>query len=853
MEAALPGITAGKAVQPSAGNGRIGVSGFIVILAQLGLLTLVFRQFQVESSAFLRLWLLAFAGFAVHSFLPLRYRLPFFLALSLAGIALVLGVESGAWLVGIGLVLIGICHLPLPFVARIGLVLALASVLAAQRAQWLPAPWSEAVWPILGSMFMFRLIVYLYDLRHEREAASPVRTLSYFFMLPNACFPLFPVVDYKTFRRNYYDDDAYRIYQIGVDWMVRGVLHLILYRIVYYYFTLAPSEVQGLGDLAQYLVSNFLLYLRVSGTFHLIVGMLYLFGFRLPETHHRYLLSSSISDFWRRINIYWKDFMLKVFYYPAYFALRRFGNTWALVLATLLVFVMTWFLHAYQWFWLRGTMLLVWQDVLFWAILGVLVVFNSLWESRKGRQRTLRKKAWDWRDLSLLGLKIAAMFSFICVLWSFWTSESISQWMSLWTILAGQVARDVGAAPVVLAGAMLVGAVAGGAGGKPGANGETPRSRWRGLAASFISLAMLLALGIEGIYTHFGPAIASFIQPLRSGKLSRLDTATLERGYYENLLQVNRFNTQLWEVYYKRPANWLDTELGALKRHVGGFAQTELLPSLVISSRYGSISTNRWGMRDKDYELRPAAGSYRIALLGPSTVMGWGVADGQTFEALLESRLNAQAAGGSRQYEILNFGVPGYDPPQQLHALARALEFAPHAVFYVATGREPSRAARYLVEVVGKGIDIPYSTMNDVVTKAGLQPGTEETAALRRIAPFHGEILAAVYQGIVERCRERGVTPILIFLPQVREGQWQEETAETLRIAREAGFFIVDLADIYKGADVASIRLAEWDDHPNARGHELVASRLYAELAAKAPVGFLARQPAASGELKTAK
>ena len=27
-------------------------------------------------------------------------------------------------------------------------------------------------------------------------------------MLPNVCFPLFPVVDYKTFRRNYYDDDA---------------------------------------------------------------------------------------------------------------------------------------------------------------------------------------------------------------------------------------------------------------------------------------------------------------------------------------------------------------------------------------------------------------------------------------------------------------------------------------------------------------------------------------------------------------------------------------------------------------------------------------------------------------------
>ena len=90
---------------------------------------------------------------------------------------------------------------------------------------------------------------------------------------------------------------------------------------------LAPSEVQDPGDLVQYVVSNFLLYLRVSGTFHLIVGMLYLFGFRLPETHHRYFLASSFTDFWRRINIYWKDFMLKIFYYPAVFRLRRLGMT----------------------------------------------------------------------------------------------------------------------------------------------------------------------------------------------------------------------------------------------------------------------------------------------------------------------------------------------------------------------------------------------------------------------------------------------------------------------------------------------------------------------------------------------
>lgn len=851
MAVALPGDAAFLASDRVVQQGRISAGGFLVVLAQLGLLTLVLRQFQIESGAFLGLALLAFAGFAIHALLPLRYRLPFFLALSLAGIALVLGIAHGAWLVGIGLVLIGICHLPLPFAARIALLLGVAGLLAAQRAQWVPAPWSEAIWPILGSMFMFRLIVYLYDLRHDTAPASPVQTLSYFFMLPNACFPLFPVVDYKTFRRNYFDGDAYRIYQVGVDWMVRGVVHLILYRVVYYYFTLAPSEVHGPGDLAQYLVSNFLLYLRVSGQFHLIVGMLYLFGFRLPETHHKYFLASSFTDFWRRINIYWKDFMLKVFYYPAYFKLRRLGTTPALILSTLFVFLMTWFLHAYQWFWLRGTVLFVWQDILFWTFLGMLVVINSLYEAKHGRQRTLGKAEWTWRRASTVALKTAGTFSVICVLWSFWTTESISEWFSLWTVVGEKSTADLGTAPLLLAAAMIVGGIArNGGGGRPG-RGGLPALRPAVVTA--LTLVALLVLGVERVYTHFGDAVASFIQPLRSGRLSRLDNAALERGYYENLLQVNRFNSQLWEVYAKKPAKWFDLESGVLKRHTGGFAQTGLIPSFVATTEHGRVSINRWGMRDQDYELRPTSGTYRIAVLGPSNVMGWGVPDGETFEALVESRLNRERAGAPfAKYEILNFGVPGYQPPQQLVSLEKAFTFEPSAVFYVATGRELSRASWYLVEVVQKRIDIPYPFLREIVLKAGLDPEMDEASALRRLAPFREEILSGIYRHIAEECRRRGIVAVWIFLPQVREGAWQEETPGMLRLAEAVGFAMVSLADIYKNEDIAAIRLAEWDEHPNARGHRLIADRLYAALQEKRDTIFrTAARP--SGKLETTR
>ena len=157
---AIPLANTGKAIGDEApAQGRIGAIPYIVILLQLGLLTLLLRQFQIESAAFLRLALLAFGGFAIHALLPMRYRLPFFLGLSLVGIVLVLDVANGLSIIAIGLVLIGICHLPVSFRLRGVLLVLVGALLVALRAKWVDGPVSDAVWPILGSMFMFRLIV----------------------------------------------------------------------------------------------------------------------------------------------------------------------------------------------------------------------------------------------------------------------------------------------------------------------------------------------------------------------------------------------------------------------------------------------------------------------------------------------------------------------------------------------------------------------------------------------------------------------------------------------------------------------------------------------------------------------
>ena len=407
---------------------------FLVILLQLGLILFVFRAFKLEERAFLRLAALVFAGFAVQYWLPFRWREPFCILVSLGGAFVLLEPLPAALLLGTGALFYGVLASPLSFRVRAGIVVAFGAALAWGRASGgFGVPYQ--FWPVLGAIFMFRMMIYLYELRFATRSPSLKEYVSYFFMLPNYYFLLFPVIDFQTLRRSYYRRNVNDIAQQGVHWIVRGGIQLLAYRLIYHLKgpSHAPEVITSPGALMIAMVTTYLLYLRVSGQFHIIVGLLHLFGYDLPETHRRYLLAHSLTDFWRRINIYWKDFMVKLVYFPVYFRFRKAGEVRAQVVATGLVFVTTWLLHSYQWFWLRGDVLLTWPDTLFWAILGTLVVGNVLLEHR----RKGRRDAATWPARLRLGVQTAGTFCLITTLWYLWNAPSLAEWwdlMTWWTI-----------------------------------------------------------------------------------------------------------------------------------------------------------------------------------------------------------------------------------------------------------------------------------------------------------------------------------------------------------------------------------------------------------------------------------
>jgi D-alanyl-lipoteichoic acid acyltransferase DltB (MBOAT superfamily) len=400
---------------------------FAAILAQLALLMWAFVAFQVEERAFMRLALVLVAGFTVHYWLPFRWKEPAWIAVSLAGALALLGTAVTALLVVVGLGLFSVLASARPYRTKIWVIVGLVVTLLVMRGINLPLLPSQ-FWAVLGALFMFRIVIYLYDLRQMKASPSLREFFVYFYPLPNFYFLLFPVIDYQTQRRTFYQRDIHEMAQQGIAWMVRGTLHLLAYRLIYQFkppFT--AEEVTSFAKLVEVMVMTYLLYLRVSGQFHLIVGMMHLFGYDLPETNHKYLLAHSLTDFWRRINIYWKDFMVKVVYFPMYFRLRKSGDLRAKVLATLAVFLTTWLLHAYQGYWLQGEVRFSWPDTLFWSILGALVMVNIVFEHRAGA----RGKSAAGRTRILRAVQVAGTFVLITTLWSLWNAPSVEEWFEV--------------------------------------------------------------------------------------------------------------------------------------------------------------------------------------------------------------------------------------------------------------------------------------------------------------------------------------------------------------------------------------------------------------------------------------
>ena len=814
-----------------------------LVVLQLVLVLAIFHAFELEkSSGFLGITTLVAAGFAVHAALPLTFRGPFFLALGFAALGLALGAGSFG-VISVGLLLIGICHLPIAFGLRVGLLVLAGAALAAFIAAGTPviglAPPRRLV-AVLASMFMFRLIIYMYDLRHERVPAQAWMRLSYFFLLPNAVFPFFPVVDYGAFRRTYYDRPAVEIYQRGVRLIFRGATHLLLYRYIYYHYSPAADAVYGIRSVAIYFASSWLVYLHVSGLFHLIVGVLCLFGFNLPETNRLYFLASSPSDLWRRVNVYWKDFMLKIFYMPAYKALqkRKVDMKKSMIVATIVVFTATWLLHSYQWFWLVRKFPLTWVDASFWGVFGALVIANTLLQLRP-RAKTRPDPRWSLRKAVIHVLKVMSMFALMSAMFAWWSTRDPATWV----YMLGSV-RDSGIrAWSLFAAGVAILFVVGVAlhyvdhRGWTFGFGESVLPFRSSVLLTLGGAVLVLSLSRPAVQQALGKRTGYVFLSLQRERLNARDAAVEDRAYYEAMITTDQPVNPVFNARNDEEANLVPIRNSTAVRFTGDVINYELIPSRQTPNRGSMLVVNSFGLRDDEYTREKPSGTFRMALLGASVIMASGTDQPASFEALTEERLNREPISSAySKYEILNFAVAGYGF-LQFAAVAeqKVFQFQPDIVIMGALAGDHAVSRSAFAEMLAKNVQL-HPEVIAIARRAGITPSSGAVEIKRKLRTSRAldELRAWSYRRIAELARRNGAIPVFMFIPRLESDEYEPGFMAMSNDARAAGMVVLDLRGVYDGFARDQLMFHRRDVHPNPLGHKLIAERLYKEIAAHA-------------------
>lgn len=351
--------------------------------------------------------------------------------------------------------------------------------------------------------------------------------------------------------------------------------------------------------------------------------------------------------------------------------------------------------------------------------------------------------------------------------------------------------------------------------------------------APILATAVALAIGLVPPPEGWARAIWESARSLESKHAG--DDAS-GASYYEGLLNVGDHEGARGELALRllgKPTDWVSFhDVEATHYFDADPLLFELRPNVNRAVLGQPFTTNRFGMRDRHYERPKPEGTFRIALLGSSIDMGWGVGDEQTYENLLEDWLNAHAArrGGSRRFEVLNFAVAAYGPHQRVESFNRkALGFEPDLVLYSATMLDTKLAGLQLSKALEGRVALPDGPLRRAVADAGL-PGDialDDIGAMqRKLRPYLWGLVDDALGMLAAECRSRGLPLACVIVP--RAGRSDRPDTRATGVARQRGIAarhavpVLDLSPAFDAEDPSALAIAAWDDHPNARGHALL-------------------------------
>ncbi|MBX3372747.1 MAG: SGNH/GDSL hydrolase family protein [Phycisphaeraceae bacterium] len=375
--------------------------------------------------------------------------------------------------------------------------------------------------------------------------------------------------------------------------------------------------------------------------------------------------------------------------------------------------------------------------------------------------------------------------------------------------------------------------------------------RIRALAAILTLLAAAGALH-GGVLTG---VLRRVVTEMRNDGRNAIGLVLLTRNYYEELTDVDRGlwrGGPGWDLAVRLlrgdadpdDGNWVRLRETGATRDTGDYVAYDLAPDVDITFMGVRLTTNRWGMRDVDRTLEKPEGTVRIAIVGASNSMGYGVEQPATFAALVESGLNRDLGPlTGRRYEVLNFSVGGYRLPDLLYvAETRVPPFRPDLILVELTPND----LRWSVQesIVGRVMaeaDVRYDLVRSVLDAAGVRPGDSELTVRRRLRPFREPLISACFMELARIGADAGVPTGALHL-RLRIDEIHDTLARQADLSDEAGLITLRIFDGFEGRRPQDVYLSRTDLHPSAFAHGFIAEeilqKMYADERVRAILGI---------------
>lgn len=251
----------------------------------------------------------------------------------------------------------------------------------------------------------------------------------------------------------------------------------------------------------------------------------------------------------------------------------------------------------------------------------------------------------------------------------------------------------------------------------------------------------------------------------------------------------------------------------------------DLKPNLTMEFGHRSLHTNSRNMRESREYDPSDTNTLRIVGIGDSGMFGWGVNQDEDYLSVLESNLNATAL--SPRYEVLNFGVPGYNTGQELEMLrTRALAYRPRVV---------------ILGWCDNDYDPPF------LVTAKREFNDRKTSYLYRFVFYRRELLTAqvlkpseidrnlIDPTLLEYVGEPGVRQAMAELRDLSRRQnfrllvFGNMNAIAVRICKDLGIDFFNTRERVDASRYPSDYAVHFM-HPAAGGHRVLAEHLQAEL-----------------------